>query len=115
MFVALRRALEPTAEQLAMAQDTMSGNGEDLGVVDDSPPVAGAANQAAKAYHIMPQGKVWDRAINWGRWFSWLLWQPFRAAGSSKLLGTVGTLVGWVVIALLIVTIIPATAQKQWL
>jgi hypothetical protein len=114
-FIGLRQALKPTAEQLAMAKDTMTGSAEDTGVMLEEPPVTGTASQSAKAYRLIQQGSFTDRFTNWGRWYSWLFWQPFRAAGSSKILGTFATLTGWVVLGLLTITTAVAAAQKRWL
>ncbi len=109
----LREYLKPTAAQLAEQKYLMGGTGEDT--AGEEPPVAGAANQTAKAYRLIPQGSFADRLVNWGRWYSWLFWQPFRAAGSSKLLGSLATLTGWILLGLLTITTVVAAMQKRWL
>ena len=114
-FITLRQLLKPSAEQLKMAQDMMLGSGEDTGVAIEDVPVTGTAAQSAKAYELVPRGSFFDRLINWGRWYSWLFWQPFRAAGASKLLGTIATLTGWIILGLLTITTIVAAMQKRWL
>jgi hypothetical protein len=114
-FFSLRHALKPTPEQMKLAADMMLGSGEDTGVSAEEVPVTGAASQTAKAYDLVPRGSFMDRLLNWGRWYSWLFWQPFRAAAGSKVLGTIATLTGWVVLGLITVTTIVATMQKRWL
>jgi hypothetical protein len=109
----MREYLKPTAEQLAAQKELMGGTGEDT--AGEEPPVAGTANQTAKAYRLIPQGSFVDRFLNWGRWYSWLFWQPFRAAGSSRVLGTLATATGWILLGLLTVTTVVAAMQKRWL
>jgi hypothetical protein len=117
-FVTLRHALGGTPEQTAAASDMVTGTTEDQGtmpVPDTGAPISGSANQSAKAYHLFPTGSYADRFLNFGRWFSYLYWQPFRAAGASVLLLATATMVGWVVIAVLAVLVVQSARRKQWL
>jgi len=117
-FVTLRITLRGTPEQTAAASDMVTGTGEDTGslpVPDTGPPITGSANQSAKAYHLFPTGSYADRFLNFGRWFSYLYWQPFRAAGASAYILAAATFTGWVVIVVLAVLVIQSARQKQWL
>ncbi|HEX8524364.1 MAG TPA: hypothetical protein VF669_19065 [Tepidisphaeraceae bacterium] len=114
-FFGLREALKPSPEQLALQKEMMMGTGEDAGTAAEEPPITGASNQTARAYRLIPQGSFADRFVNWGRWYSWLYWQPFRAAGSSKLLANIATVTGWILLGLITITTVVATLQRRWL
>jgi hypothetical protein len=117
-FIGLRKALRGTPEQTAAAADMVTGTGEDMGAApgaESAPPITGAANQSAKAYHLFPSGSYADRFLNWGRWFSYLYWQPFRAAGASTLILATATVTGWLVIAALGVLVVAAARRRQWI
>ncbi len=114
-FAGLRRALRPSPGELAIQSDVMMGSGEDIGTSVDEAPVTGAANQTARAYRLIPRGSIVDRLVNWGCWYSWLFWQPFRAAGASRVLGAIAILTGWAVLLLTAVTTIVACMQRRWL
>jgi hypothetical protein len=94
----------------------VTGTGEDQGAVtpDTGPPITGSANQTAKAYHLFPSGSYADRFLNWGRWFSYLYWQPFRAAGANVYLLAAATLSGWIIIAVLGVLAVQTARRHQW-
>jgi hypothetical protein len=113
-FLGWRHGLSGTPEETAAATDVVTGTGEDMGAVPiaetPAPMTSGEANQSAKHYQIFPTGSYADRFLNWGRWFSYLYWQPFRAIGASA-----STIVGWVLIALLAVLVVQATRQKRWI
>lgn len=117
-FAVLREVLRGTPEEAAAASDMITGTAEDVGtmpVPEATAPITGAANQSAKAYQLFPPGSYADRFLNWGRWFSYLYWQPFRAAGASKLILAVATISGWVTIGVLAVTVLSATLKLRWL
>jgi hypothetical protein len=117
-FFGWRHGLRGTPEQVAAAQDMVTGTGEDIGTmpaIDTGPPIVGTAGQNAKVYQFFPPGSPVDKALNWGRWFSYLYWQPFRAAGASRKLLMLATCTGWVLIAVLGVITWSATRRKQWL
>lgn len=109
-----------TSEQIAAAQDAVTGTGEEgmatvAPVEDDAPPITGTADQSARTYQLFPDGSYADRFLNWGRWFSYLYWQPFRAAGASTAIATTATTVGWAVVALLLVLVGAATVRLRWI
>ena len=117
-FGGLRRALRGTPEENAAASDMVTGTGEDVGTMpgtDLAPPITGAANQSARAYHLFPSGSYADRFLNWGRWFSYLYWQPFRAAGASALLNSLATVSGWTLIGLFAVLVVRTARRRHWL
>ena len=117
-FFALRHALSGTPQQNAANADVITGAGEDTGATpppDTGPPITGAANQSARAYHLFPTGSYADRFLNWGKWFSYLYWQPFRAAGGSALILAVASLTGWTLIAVLAVLVVASVRRKKWL
>ena len=112
-FVLLRHALRGTPEQTAAAADMVTGTGEDIGAipaVDAGPPITGSANQSAKAYQLFPTGSYADRFLNFGRWFSYLYWQPFRAASPAA-----ANVLGWLIIALLAVQVVVSVLKRRWL
>ena len=109
-----------TSEQIAAANDAVTGTGEEgtmptVTVTDDAPPVSGAVDQTARTYKLFPEGSYADRFLNWGRWFSYLYWQPFRAAGASATIAQTATVIGWVIVLLLLVLIASATMQRRWI
>jgi hypothetical protein len=111
-FVELRIALQVTPQQAAAAK-AYGGDAEDTG----TPSVANADTQVMGNYKMVTgteQNGYVDRAVGWGRWFSFLFWQPFRAAAGSKLVSFVGNGVGWMVIALVIVTAV-LSRRLLWL
>jgi hypothetical protein len=117
-FFAWRHGLRGTPEQIAAAADMVTGTGEDTGTLpatDTGPPLVGSTGQNAKVYQIFPPGSPVDRVLNWGRWFSYLYWQPFRAAGASVWILRAATLTGWVVIAVLGVIVVASARRRQWL
>jgi hypothetical protein len=59
------------------------------------------------------RGQV-GRAIGWGDWLGWFLWHPLRMGRSNTLVGVVGRLIGWSVLALLIVQAINAWKIRDW-
>jgi hypothetical protein len=109
-----------TPEQLAAANDAVTGTGEEammstVTATDDTPPVTGTSDQSAKTYKLFPDGSYADRFLNWGRWFSYLYWQPFRAAGASRTIAGTATVVGWAIVLLLLVLVCSATMQRRWI
>ena len=117
-FFGLRFALRGSPEENAAARDMVTGTGEDMGSLpaqDVGPPITGAANQSAKAYHLFPTGSYADRFLNFGRWFSYLYWQPFRAAGASAAILAAASLSGWILIFVLCVLVVVTARRKQWL
>jgi hypothetical protein len=108
-----------TSEQIAAANDAVTGTGEEammsaVTATDDAPPISGAVDQTARTYKLFPEGSYADRFLNWGRWFSYLYWQPFRAAGASQAIAATATLLGWVIVLLLLVLVIRSTLQRRW-
>ncbi len=117
-FFGWRQMLRGTPEQIAAAADVVTGTGEETGAmsaVDSGAPVVGTTGQNAKVYQIFPPGSSVDRFLNWGRWFSYLYWQPFRAAGASEKILKTATAIGWLMIAVLGVLVVSATRRRQWL
>ena len=55
------------------------------------------------------------RAVSWANWFSYLLWQPFRLGRSNALINAVSLLVGWTVLAPLLMLGWHAAKARQWL
>jgi hypothetical protein len=118
-FLGWRRALHGTPQQVAAQSDAVTGTGEDIGTVPvtdvSAPMTSGEANQSAKSYQLFPTGSYADRLLNWGRWFSYLYWQPFRAAAADPRLLKLATAVGWLIIALLGVVVVVGVTQKRWI
>ena len=117
-FFGLRYGLRGTPEESAAARDMVTGTGEDVGTAplpDNAPPITGAANQSAKAYQLFPTGSYADRFLNWGRWFSFLYWQPFRAAASSRAILITASISGWILIGVLAVLTVRSLPRLRWL
>jgi hypothetical protein len=117
-FYGWREGLYPSKEQLAAATNGVTGTIEDAGtmpITEVAPPITGTAGQAAGKYELFPPGSYADRFLRWGRWFSFLYWQPFRAAGAKAALIAVSSIAGWVLIAVLGVLVWSATLQKRWI
>jgi hypothetical protein len=115
-FVGWRHGLLGTPEQQAAAADAITGSSEDTGAAPDTgPPIVGTASQNAKVYQLFPPGSPIDRFLNWGRWFSYLYWQPFRAAGSNVWILRAATLSGWAIILVLSVTVFQSVRRKKWI
>ncbi|MGB7158623.1 MAG: hypothetical protein WBD40_11190 [Tepidisphaeraceae bacterium] len=90
------------------------GAGEEAGTA----PPALADKFVSKQYELVTgtvAGATYTgRFIGWGRWISWLYWQPFRAGASHLQIDFAAHVVGWVVIGLLLVTVGWGVAQRQW-
>jgi hypothetical protein len=117
-FYGWREGLYPTREQMAAANNMVTGTGEDVGtipVIETAPPISGTASQAAGKYELFPPGSYADRFLRWGRWFSYLYWQPFRAAGAKAWLIAISSTTGWILIALLGVLVWSATLKQRWI
>ncbi|MEA2710964.1 MAG: Dolichyl-phosphate-mannose-protein mannosyltransferase [Phycisphaerales bacterium] len=117
-LMAWRDGLRGTPEQVAAASDAVTGSGEEMTTVttsDESAPQTGAADQAAKTYQLFPTGSYADRFLNWGRWFSYLYWQPFRAAGASTAIAATATTLGWVIVVLLAVIVFKSIRELRWI
>jgi hypothetical protein len=75
--------------------------------------------QGTRSYQILTEttpGKGYDdRFLGWGRWFSWLYWQPFRAAAGSALIEGTASVVGWMVILLLGVVAWNGFKTRRWI
>lgn len=109
-----------TSEQIAAAQDAVTGTGEEaMSIAEpvqvDAAPVSGTADQSARMYRLFPEGSYADRFLNWGRWFSYLYWQPFRAAGASAAIAGMATVLGWIIVLLLLVVVCSATLRLRWI
>jgi hypothetical protein len=114
-FVGWRIGQRVTVQELA---DNVGMNipvPEDMAAEGLPPPISGSADQTAHAYQLFPRGSVGDKFLNWGHWFSFLFWQPLRAAAGSRAVATVSALVGWTLIALLSVLVFTATTRRQWI
>jgi hypothetical protein len=113
-FFALREILEVTPEEAAASAE-FGGAGE----IVDQEIVATADEQATKGYDIVTGSKggggYRGRVLGWGRWFSFFYWQPFRAAAGNVALNLMANLLGWVLIALLLITAWAAARRRQWL
>src|SRR6185503_15060529 len=96
-----------------MPMSTAEDTGDQPAEVGSPPMVSGTANQSAKTYQIFPTGSYLDRFLNWGRWFSYLFWQPLRAGASPKVTAT-ATIIGWIVIGLLAVPTFVAVRRCRW-
>lgn len=55
------------------------------------------------------------RALGWGRWFSFLLWQPLRMAQSSGAISALALISGSIVLIPLLVQAIGAARSRQWI
>ncbi|HEV2295390.1 MAG TPA: hypothetical protein VGR35_16185 [Tepidisphaeraceae bacterium] len=56
-----------------------------------------------------------DRFVGWGRWFSWLFWQPFRAGMGDPLIDLGAIVFGWFIIALLVFAAGYGAARREWM
>lgn len=101
-------ATQPTTAEIASTQPDLS-----------TPPFTGMDQQGTKSYRLLTEttsGKGYDdRFLGWGRWFSWLYWQPFRAAAGSALIENLANIVGWMVILLLVVTAWNGVRERRWI
>lgn len=137
-FFALRFATKPPAgsDSVVLAA-TASGEEDEEGdatVVTDpaatqgttlpasgpaSPPFTGMDKQGTTSYKLLTEttaGKGYDdRLLGWGKWFSWLFWQPFRAAAGSVLIEGLASVVGWMVICLLMVVSWTGLLERRWI
>ena len=110
-----------TAEQIAAASDAVTGTAEEgmmtppAPVPEDPAPVSGAVDQTARTYKLFPEGSYADRFIKWGRWFSYLYWQPFRAAGASQTIANTATVSGWVIVVLLLIVVTRGVMRLRWI
>jgi hypothetical protein len=116
-FFALRHVLTITPEQATAAAE-FGGTGEDSGAAGDT-DVTLTDRQVASQYKLITGTANSDgygqRLINWGRWFAFLYWQPFRAAVAFHALSLLCNGVGWIVILLLGMTALFAARRRQWL
>jgi hypothetical protein len=55
------------------------------------------------------------RAKNFGNWFSYLLWQPFRLGRASGPVAALGLLVGWTVLTPLLTLMGRSFVTRQWI
>jgi hypothetical protein len=55
------------------------------------------------------------RFIGFGTWYSYLLWQPFRMAGGFRSIWWAATLIGWIVIAVVLVAAWHEVLARRWL
>src|SRR5439155_14370636 len=89
------------------------GAGEDTG----GPPIVD--KQVATQYKIGARGANTatypERVIGWGRWLSFLYWQPFRAAAASHPLSLICNTFGWILIAVIAWIAVLGVLQRQWL
>jgi hypothetical protein len=56
-----------------------------------------------------------DRFVGWGRWFSWLYWQPFRAGMGDPLIDLGAQFFGWLIIFLMIFAAGYGVARLEWM
>jgi hypothetical protein len=78
------------------------------------------ANWSASQYRILSGsgagGTTYsDRFIGWGRWFSWLYWQPFRAGMGDPLIDLGAQFFGWLIIFLMIFAAGYGVARLEWM
>jgi hypothetical protein len=114
-FTGWRLALRVTNEQMAEITGLPYGTAQEIPTPDLAPMINGAADQTAHRYQLFPRGSYGDRFLNWGHWFSYLYWQPLRAAGSSPKVAILSALLGWTLVALLMVMIIVSLRRRRWL
>jgi hypothetical protein len=116
-FFALRQVLTVTPEQAAATAE-FGGTAEDSGSSAE-PDATLTDRQVASQYKLITGTANSDgygqRVINWGRWFAFLYWQPFRAGVAFHSLSLLCNAMGWVIIALIGVTGYFAAQRKQWL
>lgn len=55
------------------------------------------------------------RFVGWGRWFSWLYWQPFRAGMGDPLIDLGAQIFGWIIIAMLVFAAGYGAARREWM
>jgi hypothetical protein len=100
-FIGLREGLRVTRKQAEAAQE-FGGAAEDTGA-----PVI-VDKQIATQYKIVTgtagSATYPQRVINWGRWLSFLYWQPFRAAAASHALSLACNALGWILLGLITLT-----------
>jgi hypothetical protein len=119
-FFIVREALYLSPEEAAAAKDAGA-------TLDEQQTLA-----EAKTVDLMnnkPAGKItlaeeyMRRFRRSGKWFAWLLWPEMRFLGSAgikgsaamMLLSSVDTMMGWVIILLLLVTLANAIRTRDWI
>lgn len=56
-----------------------------------------------------------NRFAGWGRWFSWLYWQPFRAGMGDAWIDLGALVFGWIIIGLTFVAAGYGAARREWM
>ena len=114
-FLGWRVGLRVPREELYAAAGATTMPVEQTPAEELNPVISGAADQTARTYQLFPRGSIGDRFLNWGHWFSYLYWQPLRAAGGSASIAIVSALLGWTIIVLLGVLVISACKRRRWI
>lgn len=55
------------------------------------------------------------RAVSWGNWYSYLLWQPLRLGRSNTLVNLVSLIAGWAVLAPLLLQTWQEARRREWI
>lgn len=126
-FISLRRTLAgwETAESapltsLRMAETDEDPDGSAAGDEGSGRQLILADRFVAMQYNIISTsgfgGTTYGgRFVGWGRWFSWLYWQPFRAGMGDPLIDAGAQIFGWAIIVLLVFAAGYGAAQREWM
>src|SRR4029079_11086424 len=104
-----------TKEEMAEITGLPYSTAQEAPTPELAPVINGAADQTAHTYQLFPRGSYGDRFLNWGHWFSYLYWQPLRAAGGSPKIALVSALFGWTILVLLAVIIVVSLKRRRWI
>jgi hypothetical protein len=117
-FIGLREAMALTPEQAKLAREAGVEFGEDMTEVvpDEAETLALITIETRpEKRELTVAEQIQKRILDAGRWFSWLLWQPMRFVAALKAFSWIDRLLGWTVIACLVMTVIRAIPRRQWI
>jgi hypothetical protein len=112
-FLIIRSALTVSLEAQKKIRE-FGGTGENT-----EQPIVKPTDVAGLYAWINPDSRglagYFGRAKNFGNWFSYLLWQPFRIGRTSAPVALIGLLVGWAVLAPLLTMMGKSILTRQWI
>ncbi len=125
-FIGLRKMLAgwETSESAPLTSVSMAdgggGGGETEGVNSGGRQLILVDRLVGMQYNIISTsgfgGTTYkDRFVGWGRWFSWLFWQPFRAGMGDPLIDLGAQFFGWSIIGLLLFAAGYGAARREWM
>jgi hypothetical protein len=124
-FIALRKTLAgwETSESAPLTSVSMAdtgGGAESSGTNEGGRQLILADRFVAMQYNIISTsgfgGTTYkDRFVGWGRWYSWLFWQPFRAGMGDPIIDLGAQIFGWSIIGLLLFAAGYGAARREWM